>query len=44
MGNWKKSSWKLGKTLILKLPEKLVKAIPSELNAVIEAKDGPTRY
>jgi len=40
----KKSLWKLGKTLILKLLEKLMKTIPSGLNAVIEAKDGPTRY
>ena len=36
----KKSLWKLGKTLILKLLEKLVKTIPSGLNDVIEAKDG----
>ncbi|KYN33250.1 hypothetical protein ALC56_12399 [Trachymyrmex septentrionalis] len=43
MGNWKKSSWKLGKTLIRKLFEKLVKTIPSRLNAVIEAKDGPIK-
>jgi len=43
MGNWKKSSWKFEKTLILKLPEKLVETIPRRLNAV-EAKDGPMRY
>ena len=47
MGNWKKLSWKelfLRKTLILKLPEKLVETIPSRLNAVIKVKSSRTRY